>query len=211
MSEKNHVIDTELNKEDSVFAENKLLKLVLIVFAILGYLIYSKVSKLEDGYRAVITFPGSAEDMEVTGTRVSDRYLMMACEFFASNYFSATPATVDQDYSAILRFVHPTQFGVMQERLDKEAKKLKDFKTTSIYGDIDWTRGFKTESYRGNKKYPGGISIKTVRFDVARSIYVGAATEAAGIENKTMAIDYTIENGRFWILDLSLEEKRAAL
>lgn len=209
-NQKNGLLDTEMTKSDNAFAQNKMLKVMLGVIGVIGIAIYFQVAELKDSYRAVIQFPMDSETAEVTGRDASERYLMMAAEFFSALYFSATPATVDNEFSALLRFVHPTRFGVMQERLEKEAARLKELKTASTYGDVDWSRGFKKIAYTG-KEYNGITHANTLRFDVARSVFVGALSEPAEIENRTMSIDYVVENGKFYLLDIKLEEKKDAL
>lgn len=208
-AKKDSLLDTELAKSDSVFAENKALKIILIVIGIIGVSLYMKVSDLEHSYRAVIHFPGSEEAAEIKGRSASDRYIMMAAEFFASTYFSATPATVDRQFSAIMTFVHPTRHGDLQTRLNDEADKLKRLKTVSTYGSVDWGRGFTQEYIR---EYKNVSHSYRVRFDIARSIFVGASGgHPEDIERRSMAMDYVIENGRFWLLDLRVESRSDSL
>lgn len=207
---KNNLLDTEMTASDNAFAQNKMLKVILGVIGVIGVAIYFQVAELKDSYRTVIQFPMDVEGAEISGRDASDRYLMMAAEFITSVYFSATPATVDSEFSVLMRFAHPTRYGVLQERFEKEASRLKELKTASTYGDIDWSRGFKKVAYVGDK-YRGVSHVNTLRFDVSRSVFVGALSEPAEIENRTMAVDYVVENGKFYLLDLTLEDRKDAL
>lgn len=202
--------DDELSKTDKYFASYKFMKFVVIFFGI-GWLInYMEIADLKDSYRAVINFPGSEETAEIEGREASERYVMMAAEFFTSCYTSATPATVDREFSAILQFTHPTRFGVMQERLNEEAEKLKRLKTVTMYGDVDWARGFSKQEIRTGE-YGALAPVFRIKFDVARSIYVGSGEVPDEIERRTMAMDYVVENGRFHLLDLQMEERSDSL
>lgn len=207
---KGSLLDTEMTSSDNAFAQNKMLKIMLGVIGVIGIAIYFQVAELKDSYRTVIQFPMDVEGAEISGRDASDRYLMMAAEFFCSVYFASSPTTVDSEFSALLRFVHPTRFGAVQERLEKEAARLKELKTASTYGDINWSRGFKKIAYTGSE-YRGLTHVNTLRFDVSRSIFVGAISEPAEIENRTMSINYVIEGGKFYLLDFILEERKDAL
>lgn len=204
------LLETEMTASDNAFAQNKMLKIILGVIGVIGVAIYFQVAELKDSYRTVIQFPMDVESAEISGRDASERYLMMAAEFFTGVYFSATPTTVDSEFSVLLRFVHPTRYGVMQERLEKEAARLKELKTASTYGDIDWSRGFKKVAYTGDE-YPGLPHVNTLKFDVSRSVFVGAMSEPADIENRTMSISYVVEGGKFFLLDILLEEKKDVL
>lgn len=199
------LLKTEMSESDNIFAENKLLKFTLFVVVVFGWYFYGELSDIRDDYRAVIHFPGSEEAAEISGKKASERYVMMAAEFFTSCRFSATPATVDREYSAILQFVHPTQYGRMQKELAEDAEKLRSLKTVSTYGDVLWGDGFTQTEIQ--TEYGNLTPVYRVTFDIGRSIYVGSAAPDEP-ERRTMAMDYIIENGRFWLLDLKVERKR---
>jgi len=200
-------LDTEMTSSDNIFAQNKLLKALLVVVLIFGSYFYVMLADIKDDYRGLILFPGSEETAEIQGKQASQRYIMMAAEFFTSSRYSATPGTVDREYSAILQFVHPTQYGRMQKELAEDAATLKALKTVSIYGDVVWGEGFTQTEIR-DQSYGSLTPVFRVTFDVARSIYVGSSETPEEVENRTMAMDYIIENGRFWLLDLKVEKKR---
>lgn len=198
----NKLLETEMTASDNAFAQNKMLKVILTVIGIIGTAIYFQLADLKDSYRAVIHFPGTEETAEITGNKASERYLMMAAEFVTGVYMGATPATVDREYSALLMLVHPSRYGAMQERLAKEAKQLKQLQTVSVYGDVDWGSGFRQVADTSGQ-YGSLAHVNTLTFNVARSIFVGSDSEQ---ERRTVSMDYVIENGRFWLLDIRVEK-----
>ena len=198
--------ETEMSDSDNLYSQNRLLKTLLFVVVIFGGYVYAKLVDIEEGFRAVIQFPGSEETAEISGNKASERYIMMAAEFFTSLRFSATPATVDREYSAIMQFVHPARYGQMQKELDEDAEALKALKTVSTYGDVVWGEGFTQKEIR-ETTYGNLMPVFRVTFKVARSIYVGSSFPEEP-EYRVMTMDYVIENGRFWLLNLKVEKNR---
>jgi len=83
---KKSLLDTEMFNGDGVFAENKLIKAVLVVLCFIALVIHYDIAELKDSYRAIIHFPGSNEAAELTGNKASERYILLAAEYFSSNY-----------------------------------------------------------------------------------------------------------------------------
>lgn len=206
----NKFLETELNKGDSAFARVNATNVVLSVIAFIFLVMYFQNEKILEDYRTVIVFPALADESEITGNKASERYLMMAAEFVTSNYVSVTPATVDVEFSAILSLVHPTRFSDMQKRLDENAKQVKELKTVTMYGDVNWGKGMAQEALPSSK-YKPVIGAMSLSFEIGRSIFVGSGPEEPDNRRNIVVLDYVIEKGRFWLLDIRLETTRATL
>lgn len=204
-------LKSELNENDNLTSSNRMLKTALLVCSF-GFLInYFQIAAIREQSVTTLVFPQTAESIEFKGNEVSERYLMMAMEYLTSNYFSVSPATVKIEFSNVLRMVHPKRFGVIQERLDSEAQKILDLKTVSMFGDVDWSKGILKLSPESNK-YPDIPNAVKVSVGVSRSIYVGSLSDnPAEVEDRILSLEYVVENGRLWLLDLYQETNRATL
>lgn len=200
-------VSTEFTNENNVFIENKLLKAVCVFIAIVSGVNYLSLQDLKEDYRSMLSFPTTLESMEMTGSTVDQRYLMMAVEFVTGTWFAATPSTAEKQHSIILTMVHPTQYDTLKQRFRKRATLISQLKTTSIYGNVDWSRDFTLSTPEPDViSFYGVDNLKKISFSATRKIFVGRNVE----DNTGVAsidIFYTVEHGRWWLVDINEVEK----
>jgi len=206
----NKLLETEMNKGDNAFARINATNVALSVIAFICLVMYFQIGKFLEDYRVVLLFPGLADEAEISGNKVSERYLMMAAEFVTSNYVSVSPATVDTEFSAILSLAHPTRYTDMQKKLDENARQVKELKTVTMYGDVNWSKGMALQALPASR-YKSVVGAHTLTFEIGRSIFIGTGGEAPDTRRNIIELDYVVEKGRFWLLDIRLENTRASL
>lgn len=192
-------IDGEMYKGDNAFAQAKFHKFLLIAIFIVTLFNYQTASSLRDTERTIMV-PLTGKPMTVGSDRVDNAFLVNMLTFINANYVSATPASARVQSALLLPFIHPTQYANMQKRLDLRANKLQTLSSTSLYASIDWGRAFKVSEER-DRQYQGiQTKLWKVEFHTTRLLFVtGKQPE---IDNIKVELYYTVENGRFWIVDI---------
>lgn len=200
-------LDTEVSAADSEAAKNRLFKFLLAILVAGLYALYYEVASIQSNTKTIIQFPQGSESAEIGYDDANDRYLMMVSEFFAATFFGVSPATVEQEFSLVLSFSHPTTYQTLKAKLESIRDDLILMKTLSSYGDVDWSRKQSKQLLRDHE-YIVKNNVYVMKVAVSRSLFIGTNDLGERKDHKTLAIEYTIENGRFYILDLRVEKLR---
>ncbi len=192
-----------MNDQQRLLAEKK--KDRIFTYVILGIcaINYFNTSKALDNSRTVISPFGSVDsgDYWVTATNASDSYIGRLAQLVLSYYSIVSPASVDNSYNVLLSMTHPLRSEFMRGKLEERKTKIKNFTTVSFTSEINSDRAI---SITKNAKvdYPHGKeSIFRVMISVTNKQIIGNKVNDA--ETSTLTIDYIIENGKFWLMDIN--------
>ncbi|MBF4270332.1 hypothetical protein EAY71_26070, partial [Vibrio anguillarum] len=96
--------------------------------------------------------------------------------------------------------VHPSQYAEMQKRMDIRSNTLKQLASTARYASVDWGRSFANKEKREHDYEGVTTKLWKTEFYTNRLLFVtGKQPE---IESIKVELYYTVENGRFWIVDI---------
>ena len=192
-------IETEAFSGDNAFAQAKFYKGLLIAIFIVQLFSYQTASTLKDTERTNLV-PLVGQSMTIGNDYVDDAYLINIFTFVNANYVSATPASARLQHALLLPLVHPSQYAEMQKRMDIRANTLKNLSSTALFASIDWGRSFSNKEVREHN-YVGVYSkLWKTEFNTTRLLFVtGKEPETKNIK---VELFYTVENGRFWIVDI---------
>ncbi|MDF4676999.1 TraE/TraK family type IV conjugative transfer system protein [Vibrio parahaemolyticus] len=192
-------INTEMLAGDNAFAQAKFYKVILVAMFVMQLFSFQTASNLKETSRTHL-IPLVGESMTVGYDYVDNGFLINMISFVNANYVSATPATARIQHALLMPHIHPSQFPDMQKRLDIRANTLKQLASTSLFATVDWSRSFQSKEKRDHS-YEGITSrLWKVTFNTTRMMFVSG--QAPEVENIKVELFYTVENGRFWIVDI---------
>jgi conjugal transfer pilus assembly protein TraE len=191
-----------INDTQKKTSEAKFNRAALIASVIISALTYQKVDKLETKQTTVIVpYGAKTSDLLITGESASSEYMRMLLRLMVADYGTVSKATIDSKFSALLGLVYVDRAEAMRVKLNERAKYFKQFNTVSQLMELLPDQPIIiTEN-------PEGINYKTaarkkyrIQFSVEQRKIIG--DEAKPSETQKLYIDYTVSEGRFWILDI---------
>lgn len=192
-------IESEMYVGDNAFAQAKFYKGLLIAIFIVQLFSYQTASTLKDTERTNLV-PLVGQSMTIGNDYVDDAYLINMISFINANYVSATPANARIQHALLLPHVHPSQYAEMQKRMDIRSNTLKQLASTALYASVDWGRSFANKEKREHDYEGVTTKLWKTEFHTNRLLFVtGKQPE---IESIKVELYYTVENGRFWIVDI---------
>ncbi len=191
-----------MNNEQKDIAEKKQIRIMLIILLVLCGLIYQKVSKYASQQTTVLVpYGAKSSDMLITGESASTGYVRQLARLIVTDYGSVSKASVDNKYAELLGIVHIDRVEAMRVKLNEKAKYFKQFNTVSqsmeIMNDQPMTI---TENPEGRDYKTDAKIIYRLVLSVEQRKIVGDVAKTP--ETLKLSIDYTIAEGRFWILDI---------
>lgn len=179
----------------NLFEENRLLKFAIAglfgVSAVLGTLIYTS----NQNQRTVIVPFGASGDLYVTGNAPSAAYLRTMTRNIVSLAGTYSAYSADKQFQELLSLAHPNAYNALRDSLNGILDELADNPTLSIatyiHPDqpVTWT---STDIV---------VPVEKVR------VIGGVIRKFRG----NLHIGYAIDNGRFWLTQLTEEKFDAEL
>jgi conjugal transfer pilus assembly protein TraE len=77
--------------------------------------------------------PSRAQAIAVTGDRVDSAWLIEMGTYIAHLMLDSTPRSIEWQQAQILKWVHPTTYGELQERMAVAAKRLVEANATTTF------------------------------------------------------------------------------
>lgn len=191
-----------LNDNQKKISEAKFYKAALIAVAIISGLTYQKVDNLEKKQTTVIVpYGAKSSDLLITGESASSEYMRMILRLIIADYGSISKATIDSKFSSLLGLVFIDRTEPMRVKLNERAKYFKQFNTVSQLMELLPEQSITITENPENVKYNTSAKKKfRIAFTVEQRKIIGE--DAKPTETQKMYIDYTISEGRFWILDI---------
>ncbi|EOC0020575.1 TraE/TraK family type IV conjugative transfer system protein [Cronobacter sakazakii] len=191
-----------MNAEQKSLSEKKQTRVFLILVLVLSALTYKKVDDLESKQKLVIVpYGAKSSDLLITGESASSGYMRSIARLIITDYGSVSRTNVDEKFSEILSMVYPDRVEAVRRQLNERAKYFKQFNSVSqvmeLMNDQPMTI---TENH-------AGINYKTdaknkYRFEMSMEQRKIIGDKANPPETIKGYIDYTIAEGRIWILDI---------
>lgn len=179
----------------NLFEENRLLKFAIAglfgVSAVLGTLIYTS----NQNQRTVIVPFGASGDLYVTGNTPSAGYLRTMTRNIVSLSGTYSAYSADKQFQELLSLAHPSAYNALRDSLNGILDELSENPTLSIATYIRPDQPVTWD--KGNIIVP----VEKVR------VIGGVIRKFRG----NLHIGYAIDNGRFWLTQLSEENFDAEL
>lgn len=173
----------------NLFEENRLLKFAIAglfgVSAVLGTLIYTS----NQNQRTVIVPFGASGDLYVTGNAPSAEYLRTMTRNIVSLAGTYSAYSADKQFQELLSLAHPSAYNALRDSLNGILDELADNPTLSIATYI-----------RPDQPVAWTASDIVVPVEKVRVIG-GVIRKFRG----NLHIGYAIDNGRFWLTQLTEE------
>jgi len=178
-------LDLYLQKSSNLYAENRLLKFVVVALTI--GIIWSMVSanRALKYQRTIILPPQVDSRIEITGTTINDDYIKMYVRYIMSLMLDYQPAIVENSFNDLLNLADPSFFAALKMQLHKIGESVTKLQVSSVFYLHNITIDQEARK----------INIKGLRKQY---------THTSLIENgeKEYVIEYRILNGRFYVSDL---------
>ncbi|PXW50358.1 conjugal transfer pilus assembly protein TraE [Grimontella sp. AG753] len=191
-----------LNDNQKKVSDAKFNRAALIACVIISGITYQKVDKLENKQTTVIVpYGAKSSDMLITGESASAGYMRMILRLIISDYGSVSKATVDNKFSDLLSLVYIDRNEAMRVKLNERSKYFKQFNTISQVMELLPEQDITIKDNPPDVQYSTAAKNKyRIEFSVEQRKIIGE--DAKPTETQKMHIDYTISQGRFWILDI---------
>lgn len=174
----------------NLFEENRLLKFAILglfgVSAVLGMLLYTT----DQNQRTVVVPFGASGDLYVTGSKPSEAYLRTMVRNIVSLSGTYSPYSADQQFEELLSLAHPSAYNGLRDSLNGILDELSDNPTLSI---ATYIRPDQPVTWTSTDII---VPVEKVR------VIGGVIRKFRG----NLHIGYAIDNGRFWLTQLT-EEK----
>ena len=179
----------------NLFEENRLLKFAIAglfgVSAVLGTLIYTS----NQNQRTVIVPFGADGDLYVTGNAPSTAYLRTMTRNIVSLAGTYSAYSADKQFQELLSLAHPSAYNALRDSLNGILDELADNPTLSI---ATYIRPDQPVTWTSTDIV---VPVEKVR------VIGGVIRKFRG----NLHIGYAIDNGRFWLTQLTEEKFDAEL
>lgn len=179
----------------NLFEENRLLKFAIAglfgVTAVLGTLIYTT----NQNQRTVIVPFGASGDLYVTGNAPSEAYLRTMTRNIVSLAGTYSAYSADKQFQELLSLAHPSAYNGLRDSLSTILDELADNPTLSI---ATYVRPDQPVTWTASDIV---VPVEKVR------VIGGVIRKFRG----NLHIGYAIDNGRFWLTQLTEEKFDAEL
>lgn len=191
-----------MNDTQKSATEKKQNRVLLILAVVLGGLTYHKLDSLSKQQTVVIVpYGAKSADLLITGESASTGYIKMLSRLIVADWGTVSKASVDDKSAELLGLVYIDRVEEMRKKLNDRAKYFKQFNTISQSMEIASEQRFTiTENPQGRLYETSAKTIYQLEFTAVKTKYIGTVVKAP--ETVTFKIDYTVEAGRFWILDI---------
>lgn len=176
---------TFLQKASNLFAENRLLKFMVVVQGLtLVWCVY-KIDDIKDRIRTVIQPPVINSRVEISGSWTSDAYVKEYIRYVGALVWNYSPGTVRNQFAELLVSWHPSVYEDAKQRLYILADQIEQTKSASVFYiyKIEHNVDKRIIEVTGNRNL-------TMQDKTMESV------------TKTYLVTYKVENGHFWILGI---------
>ncbi|MBQ4839837.1 TraE/TraK family type IV conjugative transfer system protein [Pseudoalteromonas luteoviolacea] len=176
-----------MQESSNIFAENRLLRFVLgsmVVWSafnsvMLSYALSDRVT--------IITPPDESYQFEVTSNSANDTYLYRMARHIVFLAGNLTAATGRDQLNDLLRYIHPSKTAQYQEHFNTLAKEIERYPNITSLVELNGTSSMKVKG-------------DVVTIDVTKKRLIGDTVVKK--DRVRYKLTYTIEEGRFWVMDL---------
>ncbi len=179
-------LSSYLNEKAKHKGENRLLKFTIVVIGIGTLLNTGVLLKALSYQRVVIVPPGLQEKTTLQGDKLDEIYVSTFVRYISSLAFSYTPATARRQFDELLLHFDPTAYPQGKTTFYNLSEKVVETQVTQVF-------------YL--HKITVNTASKKIEIEGTRRQYIDDRKVEDG--KKNYYIDYTIQNGRFYILAIA--------
>lgn len=183
-------LDLFLSKTSNLFAERRILRLMVFLIGGLTALNSLLLFVAMDRQRTVLVPPGLTGQAEVTGSSADAGYLRLMGRYVSGLRLHYTPASVRRQFDELLLMVAPENYPSVQKELYQTADAVELAGATSIF-HLEEITHYPQQQFL---EIPGRLElyVRDQKTEVKRMAY---------------RLSYQIRDGRFWVIDFAEKER----
>ena len=182
-------LDLYLKKTDNLFAENRLLKFVIVLMTVAVCFSFYSMNRVLTHQQTIIIPPNFDQRLEIKGNNVNDEYLKMYTRYILDLLLNYTPKNIKYNFNDLLSFSTPELYPELQKNLLKIEDNVDKLRVSSMF-------------------YPSQITIDREK----KIITIGGVRRQFANFSKidetqrNYYLRYQIDNGRFYIANIQEQE-----
>jgi conjugal transfer pilus assembly protein TraE len=178
-------LDIFLQKSSNIFAENRLLKFVVVALGIAVVINTAGLFMALNSQRVILVPPVVNSKISVSGDKASDEYLKEFARYILNLALTYNPVNARSQFSELLAVYDPAQFQASRKELYELADKIENTKASSAF----YIQSIINDTEKRRLEVTG--TKKTYMVD-----------QKAEDTLKVYLIDYRIENVKFILVRL---------
>lgn len=183
-------ISRYIQSTSNLFTENKLLKVGLIVLLVMQADLHFSIKSQLENQRTVLVTPWG-EQASVTGEAADQAYLRMMARYITSLKGTTSASSAGSQMAELLALVHPSVYDERKSEWAKVVKTLEKYPYVSHVASL--RNNAEIEVISTKEKHTMKYLANSVRF---------VGKDAKPPRNVEYEVDYLVESGRFWLLDV---------
>lgn len=178
-------LDIFLQKSSNIFAENRLLKFVVVVLGIAVVINTAGLFMALNSQRVILVPPVVNSKISVSGDKASDEYLKEFARYILNLALTYNPVNARSQFSELLAVYDPAEFQTSRKELYELADKIENTKASSAF----YIQSIINDTEKRRLEITG--TKKTYMVD-----------QKAEDTLKVYLIEYRIDNGKFTLVRL---------
>lgn len=178
-------LDIFLQKSSNIFAENRLLKFVVVALGIAVIINTAGLFMALNSQRVILVPPVVNSKISVSGDKASDEYLKEFARYILNLALTYNPINARSQFSELLAVYDPAEFQTSRKELYELADKIENTKASSAF----YIQSIINDTEKRRLEVTG--TKKTYMVD-----------QKAEDTLKVYLIEYRIENGKFILVRL---------
>lgn len=178
-------LDIFLQKSSNIFAENRLLKFVVVALGIAVVINTAGLFTALNSQRVILVPPTINSKISVSGDKASDEYLKEFTRYILSLALTYNPVNARSQFSELLAVYDPAEFQATRKELYELADKIENTKASSAF----YIQSIINDTEKRRLEVTG--TKKTYMVD-----------QKAEDTLKVYLIEYRIDNGKFILVRL---------
>lgn len=178
-------LDIFLQKSSNIFAENRLLKFVVVALGIAVVINTAGLFMALNSQRVILVPPVVNSKISVSGDKASDEYLKEFARYILNLALTYNPVNARSQFSELLAVYDPAEFQASRKELYELADKIENTKASSAF----YIQSIINDTEKRRLEVTG--TKKTYMVD-----------QKAEDAQKVYLIEYRIENGKFILVRL---------
>lgn len=178
-------LDIFLQKSSNIFAENRLLKFVVVALGIAVVINTAGLFMALNSQRVILVPPVVNSKISISGDKASDEYLKEFARYILNLALTYNPVNARSQFSELLAVYDPSQFQTARKELYELADKIESTKASSAF--------YIQSIINDNEKH---------RLEVTGTKKTYMVDQKAEDTLKVYLIEYRIDNGKFILVRL---------
>ena len=178
-------LDIFLQKSSNIFAENRLLKFVVVALGIAVVINTAGLFMALNSQRVILVPPVVNSKISISGDKASDEYLKEFARYILNLALTYNPVNARSQFSELLAVYDPSQFQTARKELYELADKIENTKASSAF----YIQSIVNDTEKHRLEVTG--TKKTYMVD-----------QKAEDTLKIYLIEYRIDNGKFILVRL---------